>query len=472
MKEKNYDYGVIGLGTMGRNLVYNICDNGFKVAGFDKDESQIDTLEKEKTNYEVLGALSIEEFVSSLVEPRVILLLVPAGKIVDVVIDELIPLISKNDIIMDCGNSHFTDTDRRINLLSKNNIHFMGVGVSGGESGARYGPSIMPGGAKEAYEHIATMLKAISAKVNSEPCVAYIGDGSSGHYVKMVHNGIEYALMQLIAETYHMLKEYAGLSNEELQELFSKWNSGRLQSYLLSITAQIFTQKDTFTSNDLVDMILDTAHQKGTGMWVSQNAMDLQLPIPAIDAAVSARDLSALKNERVSASKVLKGPERGSMNDKITLVTNLEQAFYFAMIITYSQGFSLMDRASKEYKYNLRLDEIAKIWRGGCIIRASVLENIRSAFALNPSLSNLMLEPELAGELISNQEGIREIIKIAVDNGIPAPAFMASLSYYDGYRKEWLPSNLLQAQRDFFGAHTYQRIDSTGDFHTLWNQIL
>jgi 6-phosphogluconate dehydrogenase len=470
MEKQFYDYGMIGLGTMGLNLVYNMCDHNYTVAGFDNDLSKLEILKKGKGNYNIFGARNIKEFLNVLKKPRVIMLLVPAGPIVDIVIDELKPLILSTDIIMDCGNSHFTDTDRRIEYLAKDNIHFMGVGVSGGESGARYGPSIMPGGAKEAYERVAAMLEAVSAKVNNEPCVTYIGRGSAGHYVKMVHNGIEYALMQLIAEVYQLLKEIAGMSNDELHDIFSNWNDGQLRSYLIEITAAIFTQKDDLTQNYLIDMILDSAHQKGTGKWMSQNAMDLQVPVPAIDAAVSARDLSAYKNERITASQKLKGPVAVLVNNKNEFVKLLEQALYFSIITTYSQGISLLHQASKEYKYDMKPEEVVKIWRGGCIIRASVLESIRSAFQLNPDLPNLMIDKVMAEKLMTCREGLKSVVKLAVDNGIPIPGLMASMAYYDGYRKGRLPSGLLQAQRDFFGAHTYQRIDREGDFHTQWNQ--
>jgi len=470
MEQQLYDYGMIGLGTMGLNLLYNMCDHGYSVAGFDSDISKVENLKKSKGDYQIYGAQNIKEFLDVLKKPRAIMLLVPAGHIVDLVIEELKPLISPSDIIMDCGNSHFTDTDRRIEYLAKDNIHFMGVGVSGGESGARYGPSIMPGGSKEAYERVAPMLEAVSAKIKNEPCVTYIGRGSAGHYVKMVHNGIEYGLMQLIAECYQLLKEITGISNEELHVIFSNWNNGPLQSYLIEITSLIFTQKDDLTQNFLIDMILDSAHQKGTGKWMSQNAMDLQVPVPAIDAAVSARDLSAFKNERVSASQKLKGPVTNLFNNKNEFAKIIEQALYFSMITTFSQGISLMRLASIEYKYDLNPEEVVKIWRGGCIIRASLLENIRLVFQQNPELQNLMESGEISEKLNSSQEEVRKVIKIAVDNGIPVPGFMASLSYYDGYRKGWLPSSLLQAQRDFFGAHTYQRIDRKGNFHSQWNQ--
>lgn len=460
---------MIGLGTMGRNLVYNMCDHGFSVAGFDKDPSKLETLDKERGNYLVYAAPGLGEFISSLKTPRVILLLVPAGIIVDAVIDELKPLLLPDDLVIDCGNSHFTDTERRIVSLAMEKIRFMGVGISGGETGARFGPSIMPGGKKEAYDRVAPMLEGVSAKVGQDACVTYIGPGSSGHYVKMVHNGIEYALMELIAETYDILKEVGGMRNDELHEVFFKWNEGPLQSYLIEITAAIFQQKDDSTSNYLVDMILDSAGQKGTGKWVSQNAMDLQVPVPAIDAAVSARDLSAFKEERMAASGKIRRKPAGLIKDKNGLVKWLGDALYFSMITTFSQGLSLLQHASEEYNYEMKLDEIVKIWRGGCIIRASLLEIIRTALQKD-SLPNLMVHEEMAGKLAESEEGIRNVVRTATENGIPVPVFMASLAYYDGYRREWLPSNLVQAQRDLFGAHTYQRTDRQGIFHTEWNQ--
>ncbi len=469
MEKQLYDYGMIGLGTMGRNLVYNMCDHGYAVAGFDKDLTKTGILEQEKGSYKTFGAGNVKEFINALKTPRVILLLVPAGPVVDAVIDELRPLMSEQDLVMDCGNSHFTDTDRRIEQLAKDNMHFMGVGISGGESGARYGPSIMPGGTKEAYEQVASMLRAVAAKINEEPCVAYMGEGSAGHYVKMVHNGIEYALMQLIAESYQLLKDLAGFNNDELKAVFSGWNDGPLQSYLIQITASVFSKWDDMTDHYLVDMIKDTAHQKGTGMWMSQDAMDQKFPVPVIDAAVSARDLSTFKHERKAASQILKGPGTILAGNKARFVKQLEKALYFSMITTYAQGFSLLGHASAAYTYGLNLGEVARIWRGGCIIRAAILDGIHSAFQEDPGLSNLMVNSVMAEKLGASQDDIRQVVKAAVESGIPVPALMASLAYYDGYRMERLPSNLIQAQRDFFGAHTYQRIDREGDFHTEWN---
>jgi 6-phosphogluconate dehydrogenase len=465
-----YDYGMIGLGTMGRNLVYNMCDHGYGVVGFDKDAEKVNSLEKEAGGRNVIGAHNLNDFLAALKSPKVIMLLVPAGKPVDAVISELKPFLSKGDLVVDCGNSHFTDTDLRTAQLEKEQILFMGVGVSGGEYGARFGPSIMPGGTQTAYELVAQMLKDVSAKVNDDPCVVYLGPGSAGHYVKMVHNGIEYGLMQLIAEAYQLMKECLNISNDELHNVFSKWNEGRLKSYLIEITADIFAQKDDLTANHLVDMILDASKQNGTGQWTSQNAMALYLPIPNIDAAVSMRDLSAFKDERVAAQKKLEWHTVAFMANDSELIEWVENALYFSMITTYAQGMSLLQRASREYNYELKLDQVAKIWRGGCIIRSALLDDIFSAYSAEPGLPNLMVNGKLGHELQACQDGFRLAIKTGVDTGVPIPVMMASLAYYDGYRSGWLPANLIQAQRDYFGAHTYERTDRKGIFHTQWNQ--
>lgn len=470
MKDQKFDYGMIGLGTMGRNLVYNMSDHGYTLIGYDKNNSQVEALKKNADNEKVFATSNLDEFLKGLKAPKVILMLVPAGKIVDEVINELKPFLSENDLLMDCGNSHFTDTNRRNEQLAESAIHFMGVGISGGELGARYGPSIMPGGSKEMYKRVAEMLEAISAKVNSEPCVTWLGPGSAGHYVKMVHNGIEYGLMQLIAEVYQVLKECAGMSNDELHTVFSKWNEGKLQSYLIEITADIFTQKDELTDSRIIDKILDSAKQNGTGAWTSEDAMHLQVPIPVIDIAVSMRDLSANIKEREIAKQYLKGPETKFTGDKNELLKWMEQALYFSTITVYAQGMALLQVASKKYNYDLKLENIATIWRGGCIIRASLLEDIRSVFSKQSDLSNLMLSDSFSEKLIQSQNGIRKIIKTGVESGIPIPAMMGALAYFDSYRSKWLPANLIQAQRDDFGAHTYERNDREGIFHTQWNK--
>ena len=471
MNQQQYSFGMIGLGTMGCNLVLNMSDHGFSVAGYDKDGSKADALNKYSAEKKIIAFTDIAAFVHSLETPRVIMLLVPAGKIVDAVITELKPFLTDHDIIIDCGNSHFTDTQLRIDNLLKENLHFMGLGVSGGETGARFGPSIMPGGDVAAYNRIEPMLQAIAAKVNGMPCTAYMGSGSAGHYVKMVHNGIEYALMQLIAESYHLLKVYAGLSNEELHTVFEKWNTEKLQSFLIEITAAVFLQKDENSDGLLIDKIADTAHQKGTGAWMSQDAMNIQSPIPAIDAAVSQRILSAIKEERVAAAAANKrDPLTGITGNKNDFINQLEDALHACFVITYAQGLAMLQQASVTYQYNINIATVASIWRGGCIIRAVMLENITQAFTLQPDLKNLMLSAQFSAQLNQEQYSLKGILKTAINNAIPVSAFSACMNYYDSYYSSWLPANLIQAQRDFFGAHTYERTDKPGNFHTNWNQ--
>lgn len=471
MSNTQYEFGVMGMGTMGRNLLLNMADHGFSVIGFNKSPEKINILKEEaagKAN--VYGTSDLKDFVQKLQQPRAIMLLVTAGSAVDSVIADLLPLLDKGDIIIDGGNSFYTDTERRAKDLLEKGFNFMGVGVSGGEEGARFGPSIMPGGTKEGYDKIKNVLEAVSAKVNNEPCVAYLGRGSAGHYVKMVHNGIEYGIMQLLAESYDILKRGLGLNNEEIQKVYDSWNKGRLQSFLVEITAEVFLQDDDKGSGKLIDKILDRAGKKGTGKWTSKDAFDLQVPLPTIDMSVTMRDLSGYKDERVAASKILSGPTAKIATDKQTFINQLEEAFYFSMVVSYAQGLVLLKKASQEYNYNLNLAEVAKIWRGGCIIRAAMLEPIREAFHKNPQLPNLMVDSYFAGTLNKAQSGIRAVLKSAIEAGIPAPCFMTALSYYDAYRTERLPANLIQAQRDKFGAHTYERIDQEGSFHTSWNQ--
>lgn len=470
MAEQKYDFGLIGIGTMGRNLVLNMSDHGYSVAAIDRNKEQVETLQKETAGRNVLATTDMHEFINALKTPRAIIMLVPAGKIVDAVIQEYIPVLSKGDLLMDWGNSHFTDTNTRIEQLEKSGIHFMGVGISGGESGARFGPSIMPGGAKIIFDLVASMLDSIAAKVDNEPCTAWLGPGSAGHYVKMVHNGIEYGLMQLIAECYHLLKELAGLDDDELHHTFSNWNMGKLHSFLLEITADIFMQQDELTGQRLIEKILDSAHQKGTGGWTSEDAMNLQVPIPVIDIAVSMRDLSAYKKDRMLAGLKLKASKGFFQGNKHEFITSLEEAFYFSMITTYAQGMALLQVASGSYQYNLNLETIARIWRGGCIIRASLLEDIRLAYSQKPDLSNILLDDNIGEKLKKSEEAIRNVIRAGMDASIPLPAMMGSLAYFDSYRSSWLPANLIQAQRDYFGAHTYERNDREGIFHTIWNQ--
>lgn len=466
---EKYDFGMIGLGVMGRNFLLNVADHGFSALGMDLDAEKANALEEEGAGKAVKGTTSTEEFVSLLKTPRRIMLLVPAGKVVDKVIEGLLPHLDKGDMIIDGGNSHFPDTERRNIALQEKGFHFIGAGVSGGAEGARRGPSIMPGGDPKAYAHIAPVLEAVSAKVNDEPCVAHMGRGAAGHYVKMVHNGIEYGMMQLIAEAYDLLKKVGKLNNKAIQQTFAKWNEGRLKSFLIEITAEIFKQKDDQADGDLVDMILDKAKQKGTGKWTSQNAMDLGIPIPTIDAAVTMRGLSALKAERQQAAEIYPDAAYKDQHPYTPEIVNeVEKALYFAFIITYAQGLSLLDDASREYDYGLDLETIAKIWRGGCIIRAELLEDIRKVYKAQPDLTNMLLSDEFMEELAFTSGAVRQLLKHAIDGGIPTLALSSTLHYFDAYRNARLPLNLVQAQRDFFGSHTYERTDRDGVFHTEW----
>ncbi|MGA9648582.1 MULTISPECIES: NADP-dependent phosphogluconate dehydrogenase [Pedobacter] len=464
---KQYKLGMIGLGTMGRNLLLNMADKGFSVTGYDKDQKMIAKLEDEGKKHNLEGFDNIESFINHLATPRTLVLLVPAGPIVDSVIAELKPLLSKGDIIIDSGNSHFTDTNRRVDELEKDGLHFFGMGISGGEEGARFGPSMMPGGDKQAYNVVKDVFDAIAAKVNNDPCVTYIGPGASGHFVKMVHNGIEYAIMELIAEVYGILKNGLGYSNEDIYKVFKKWNEGKLQSFLLEITAEIFLFKDTETQNDLLDMIKDEARSKGTGKWTSEVSMELQLPIPTINEAVSNRDLSKFKQLRVSLEEGF-----GKKDTKIDVtIEELEDAFYFSMISAYAQGMHLLVQASKEYQYDLKLQEIAKIWRGGCIIRAKFLEDIYQAYEKNNSLEHLFGDSGIQDIIKSTLKGTRKTVSACISSGLGIPAFASTLTYFDTITTARMPSNLIQAQRDFFGAHTFERIDKAGVFHADWNKL-
>jgi len=395
------------------------------------------------------------------------MLLVPAGKVVDMVIEGLLPNLEKGDIIIDGGNSFYTDTDRREAYLAKKGINFFGAGVSGGAKGARKGPSIMPGGNREAYQHVKPIFEAVSAKYNGEPCVAYLGPKSAGNYVKMVHNGIEYGLMQLTSEIYDVLKKGGDYSNDELHATYAKWNAGRLQSFLVEITSEIFEQEDDLASGRLVDKILDKAKQKGTGKWTSQNAMDLGIPVPSIDIAVSMREISALKEERVAADKLYDRPQVALM-EKAKLEKLTEEALYFSFIITYAQGLHQLADASREYGYELDIAEIAKIWRAGCIIRAGLLADITDAFKADQALPNLLLSPTFVEKVQSTVDAARELVSYGAENGIPLPGLSNSLTYFDAYTSSRLPLNVIQAQRDYFGSHTYERLDREGIFHTEW----
>ncbi len=459
---------MIGLGTMGRNLLLNMADHGFAVTGYDKDPKMLKLLGEVGAKHNLEGFSVLEDFIESLELPRRIVLLVPAGAIVDSVIQELEPLLAKGDLIIDSGNSHYTDTSRRALELAEKGLHFFGMGISGGEEGARFGPSMMPGGDKAAYSSMKPVLEAIAAKVNGEPCVTYIGPGASGHFVKMVHNGIEYAMMQLLAETYAVLKEGIGYNNEQIHRVFSSWNKGRLKSFLMEVTADIFAFKDEKTGNSMIDMIKDEAKSKGTGKWTSQVSMDLQLPIPTINEAVTSRDLSKFKQLRVALSAAFPHEKSIPANAE-ELEKQLEEALYFAMISAYAQGLHLLWQASNTYEYELNLHEIAKIWRGGCIIRAELLEDIYQAYKTEPQLEHLFADTNIQGKLKETISGLRTVVKLAVDNGIPVTAFASTVTYFDSLRTERLPSNLIQAQRDFFGAHTFERTDEEGIFHAIWN---
>src|ERR1700743_1591898 len=463
-----YDFGMIGLGTMGRNLLLNMGDHGVKGAGFDKDASKGVLLEQESMHKNLKGFSEVEPFVASLNKPRAIMMLVPAGKIVDDVIAELLPLLDKGDILIDGGNSHFTDTNRRVDELEAKGLYFFGRGVSGGEEGARRGPSMMPGGDKEAYNVMKPILESIAAKVDGVPCVTYSGPGASGHFVKMVHNGIEYGLMQLIAETYEILKTGLKLDNAAIGEIFTQWNEGRLKSFLLDITKDIFAFKAPGTDHLLLDDIKDEAKAKGTGKWTSQVAMDLQAPIPTIDTAVSMRDLSKYKELRVQASEVYSKDAISLNVNKDEFLVALEQAFYFNMIISYAQGMHLLAKASEEYKYDLHLGDIAKIWRGGCIIRSEFLNDIFNAYQKNAKLAHLLLDGHVEDLIKAAVPGSRKVLTATLAAGIATPAYASSLSYFDAFRSKRMPSNLTQAQRDYFGAHTYELIGKEGVFHTQW----
>jgi 6-phosphogluconate dehydrogenase len=470
MKGDNRVFGIIGLGTMGRSLLLNMADHGFKVAGLDKDAKKAEQLEKESGQTDAKGFTSASAFVDSLRTPRAIMMLVPAGKIVDDVIAEMMPLLTKGDLLIDGGNSHFTDTNRRVDFLKDKGLHFFGMGISGGEEGARRGPSMMPGGDPEAYKVVQPVFEAVAAKVNGDPCVTYIGPGASGHFVKMVHNGVEYGIMQLIAEAYELMKKGLGLTDEKIQSVFKTWNEGRLQSFLIEITRDIFSYRAPGASHLLLNDIKDEARAKGTGKWTSQVAMDLQTPLSVIDTAVAMRDLSKYKGLRTQAALGYasgKPVVEGSADD---VVKSLEAALYFSTIIAYAQGMHLLSQASTEYGYGLKIDKIAQIWRGGCIIRSAFLEDIYQAFRGDANLPHLLLDKNVQTKVSALLPETRKALSLAVRSGIAMPAFLSALSYFDSFRSERMPSNLIQAQRDYFGAHTYELIGKEGVFHTQWTK--
>jgi 6-phosphogluconate dehydrogenase len=469
MANEKYKLGMIGLGTMGRNLLLNMADHGFPVAGYDKDNTKLDLLESEGQGKPVKGFHTINSFIDSLDSPKAIMVLVPAGKAVDAVISDLQPLLSKGDIIIDGGNSHFTDTTLRVKKLSEQGLHFFGMGISGGEEGARYGPSMMPGGDKVAFQYVQPVLEAIAAKADGMPCMTYIGPGASGHFVKMVHNGIEYAIMQLISDTYEILRRGLRLDNAAIQKIYSDWNTGRLQSYLLEITANIFSYKENSTGEYLIDSIKDEAKSKGTGKWTTQVATDLEVAIPTIDLAVAMRNLSKYKLLRTAVAKQYNRDDTArELADQTDFLSKLEQAFYFSMITIYAQGMHLLAKASAEFNYDLKLYEIARIWKGGCIIRAAFLDVIYKGFDSNRSLQHLLLEEQVQSIISETTAATREIAAKMIMAGISIPSYVNALSYFDALRSENMPSNLIQAQRDYFGAHTYELIGKEGSFHSEW----
>ncbi len=489
MAKKQSDIGLVGLAVMGQNLALNIADHGFQISVFNRTTATTDKFVADNagTPGGLVGADTIDAFVQSLSKPRKIVLLVKAGVPTDAVIDGLVPLLEQGDIIIDGGNSLWTDTIRREKDLGAKGLRFIGSGVSGGEEGARFGPSLMPGGDRDAYKELEPIWNAIAAKVDAKgrpmmggkpgkpvkggtPCAEYIGANGAGHYVKMVHNGIEYGDMQMICEAYSLMTGLLGMTAEECGDVFKKWNKGVLDSFLIEITADILHQKDPMTGKPFVEIVLDTAGQKGTGKWTSVNALDMGIPAPTVAEAVFARCLSAVKEERVAASKQLKGPVKNVKASRSSLVRAIHDALYCSKICSYAQGFQLMREAQKEYGWSLNFGEIAKIWRGGCIIRARFLQKITEAYERDPGLANLLLDPFFQSEIERCQTNWRKVIARAAENGVPVPTFYSALSYYDGYRSESLPANLLQAQRDYFGAHTYERVDQPRGkfFHLDW----
>lgn len=461
--------GMVGLAVMGSNLARNIESRGIPVAVYNRSYDVTEKFMSEQAGKSFVPSKTLEDFVSSMESPRQIFIMVKAGAGTDAVIDGLIPLLSKGDIIIDGGNAYYPDTIRREQKCKAAGVGFLGVGVSGGEEGALHGPSLMPGGPKESWKIVAPLLEKIAAKVDGEACTSYIGPDGSGHFVKMVHNGIEYGDMQLIAEAYNMLRDVIGAKPQELSDIFSKWNEGVLSSFLIEITAKVFKRKDADGKAFLVDKILDKAGQKGTGKWTAQVALDLGVAIPALSAAVDARILSSIKNERVKASSMLEGPKPSDYGgDRKELIEIVHDALYCSKIMSYAQGMALLAAASKEWNWDLQLGDIAALWRGGCIIRAVFLNEITRAYRDNPKLENLMLDPVMTKELSKRIGNLRRAVALASEAGVPVLAFSASLSYYDSYRTANLPQNLTQAQRDFFGAHTYERNDKEGVYHTEW----
>ncbi|MDR3588992.1 MAG: decarboxylating NADP(+)-dependent phosphogluconate dehydrogenase [Negativicutes bacterium] len=467
--EKKCDIGLIGLAVMGENLALNIAGRGYRVAVYNRSTDKVKGLvEGRAKGFPICGAFSVAELTGMLARPRKVLLMVKAGEAVDKMIAQLEPHLEPGDILIDGGNSFYADTRRRYEALQARGILYLGVGISGGEEGALTGPSIMPGGDRAAYDQVAPILTNIAAKVGAESCCGYVGPDGAGHYVKMVHNGIEYGDMQLISEAYIIMKEVLGLDYDRLQAVFRQWNQGQLESYLIEITADILGKRDDVTGRPIVEVILDKAGQKGTGRWVSQDSLELGVPVPTITEAVFARSMSEYKEERVAASGILKGPEAGFRGDREALLAALQDALYASKICSYAQGFALLKAASEKYGWNLQFGEIAMLWRGGCIIRARFLQSIRDAYSRDPQLANLLIDPFFAAILNKTQANWRKVVATCQEIGVPIPAFSASLAYFDSYRRAVLPANLIQGQRDYFGAHTYQRTDRPGIFHTEW----
>ena len=461
-------FAVAGLGVMGRMVALNIERNGFPVVAYNRGTENAGHMRTAAEGKNVQVTQSIQEMVDSLEKPRRVLLMVTAGRGTDAVIAELRKLLDPGDVIIDGGNSHFPDTNRRQEELSKTGIHYIGCGISGGEQGALWGPSIMPGGDKEAYAKIEPVLNKIAAKTDDGACVTYVGEGSAGHYVKMVHNGIEYGIMQVICEIYDIFRKSAGMSTAQIQEVFAKWTDSDISGFLVEIAADCLAKQDDLTDQPLVEVILDTAGQKGTGKWTAQSALDLGVPIPTLSMAVTARILSGLKPRRVEASKTLGGPDAKYSGDRDELVSTMYNAFYLATVACYAQGMALIREASKEFNYKVDLAEVARIWKGGCIIRSKLLDPIKKAFQANPDLDNLLLDASFSGMANANQPGLRKVVQLAAETGVPATCLGVTLAYIDSYRSEFLPANLLQALRDNFGAHTYKRLDREGVFHAEW----
>lgn len=467
--KQQYDFGMVGLGVMGRNLLLNMADKGFSTIGFDLDKTKGMRLEEDADPGVIVKAAgSLAEMVEALKTPRKILLLVPAGKAVDNIIQDLLELIDAGDIVIDGGNSFYKDTESRFEYLNARGIHFMGMGISGGEHGARVGASMMPGGNPEAFNAVKPMLEAVAAKADGQPCFAYMGNGASGHFVKMVHNGIEYAMMQMISEAYDLLKRGAGYTNKELHALFANWNNDKLKSYLIEITAAVFSVKDVETGNYVVDLVLDKAGSKGTGKWTTQEALNLMVPIPSIDAAVSARTLSGFKDERVKASALYPHPKEKPAIPKQQLADDLQQALAACFIAAYAQGIQLISVASEQYKMQISLSGVIQVWKAGCIIRSELLKTFEQSYRQNPGLENLLLDNSVSSMIREHDGSLRRVVNMAVSLKIPAAGIMSALAYLDAYTCERLPTNLVQAQRDFFGAHTYERVDKPGIFHTDW----